>query len=204
MEAGIFAGELVPVLRQLSQAKGWKTQNQDETPDAPLLKIELPQSDLISFEPGGQIEFSSVPYPCLEQACERMRHVFVELDEGLEQHGLKRVELGINPFASVDEIGLQMTKPRYRAMDKHFSSYWPEGRRMMRQTCTLQVNLDFGPDEATLWRRYLVSQLMAPFATAIFANSLSSRGGSPGTSLSAVFAGVRWILAGQVLSICQL
>ncbi len=119
-------GELVPVLRKLSQAKGWKTHSQDETPEAPLLKIELPQSDLISFEPGGQIEFSSVPYPCLEQACERMRHVFVELDEGLEQHGLKRVELGINPFASVDEIGLQMTKPRYRAMDKHFASYWPE------------------------------------------------------------------------------
>jgi glutamate--cysteine ligase len=56
-------------------------------------------------------------------------------------------------------------------MDKHFASLGPYGQRMMRQTCTVQVNLDFGPDDASLAKRYLLSQLMAPVAAAAFAYS---------------------------------
>ncbi len=43
----------------------------------------------------------------------------------------------------------------------------PYGRRMMRQTCTMQVNLDFGSSEEMLAKRYVAANLIAPFATAI-------------------------------------
>jgi glutamate--cysteine ligase len=39
---------------------------------------------------------------------------------------------------------------------------------MMRQTCTVQVNLDFGRDETTMAKRFLGSMLIAPISGAIF------------------------------------
>jgi len=42
------------------------------------------------------------------------------------------------------------------------------GLDMMYRTSTVQVNLDFGPDEATMAKRYLASILMAPFSGAVF------------------------------------
>jgi glutamate--cysteine ligase len=64
-----------------------------------------------------------------------------------------------------------MKKPRYEAMNKFFSRIGPFGPRMMRQTCTIQVNLDFGASGDEMARRYLLSLLLAPFAGATFANS---------------------------------
>ena len=64
-----------------------------------------------------------------------------------------------------------MNKPRYKAMDAYFSSLSAYGRRMMRQTFTVQVNMDFGDDESTLVKRFLASQYLAPFMTAVFANN---------------------------------
>jgi glutamate--cysteine ligase len=77
----------------------------------------------------------------------------------------------MNPWQTVDEIGLQMRKPRYQSMDKHFTKIGPYGRRMMRQTCGMQVNLDFGGTETILAKRYLVANLMSPAATAAFTYS---------------------------------
>ncbi len=136
-----------------------------------LYRILLENKDNLTFEPGGQLEFSSVPYPCLGDALKRMTHIQSVLDEGLLAHGIKLFQTGINPWYSVDEIGLQMRKPRYQAMNEYFSSIGEFGQRMMRQTCTIQVNLDFGRSEHEMAGRYLLAQLTAPLATALFANS---------------------------------
>ena len=42
---------------------------------------------------------------------------------------------------------------------------------MMQQSCTIQVCLDNGKNEDEIVQRYILSQLLAPFASAIFCNS---------------------------------
>jgi glutamate--cysteine ligase len=136
-----------------------------------LLRVMMDHEDQLSFEPGGQLEFSSSPYPCLEEALTRLTDVKSILSEHLQSSGITLLQTGINPWHTTAEIGLQMQKSRYQAMNKYFSRISEYGPRMMRQTCTVQVNLDFGADETTLAKRYLLGNLLAPVTTAIFANS---------------------------------
>jgi glutamate--cysteine ligase len=157
-------------LRSLaSEMPGWTTENFPES-DV-LASVTMDEGDKLTFEPGGQLEFSSVPYPCLADASRRMTKVQMILDRALAERGVELVQLGVNPWHTVEGIGLQMQKPRYRAMNAYFAAVGPWGQRMMRQTCTVQVNLDFGADEQTMARRFLAAQLIAPIAGATFANS---------------------------------
>ncbi len=155
-----------------AEKRGWKCEYTDgDGGKQLLLKIHLDDGDNISFEPGGQVEFSSKPYPCLSDAVRRMRKIQNIIDDLYAANGGKVFQIGINPWHTVPELGLQMPKGRYRAMDRYYSAIGEYGQRMMRQTCTIQVNLDFGQDEQTLAKRYLASQLLSPFAAATFAFS---------------------------------
>ena len=157
-------------LRQVAQNHGWMM-NESEGSDAEslLMGIKLDQDDNLSFEPGGQLEFSSRPYHCLSEAISRTTYIQSLLDKELKDLGdVTLLQVGINPWHSVDEIGLQMQKPRYLAMNDFFSKISSYGPRMMRQTCTVQVNLDFGRDETTMAKRFLASMLIAPVSGAIF------------------------------------
>lgn len=136
-----------------------------------ILKIETPTKDNLTFEPGGQLEISTSPYPCLDEALLVFQKLKTALQKSFKNFGGNLVCVGINPWYSVDEIGLQMNKARYQAMNNYFQRIGPYGKRMMRQTCTIQLNLDFGPDEDTLIKRYMGSQMLSPIASAIFANS---------------------------------
>ncbi len=152
---------------------GWQGVGADGKPatrNSEVLKIAL-DKDYITFEPGGQVECSTQPYPCLDQALARLKEVQNTTHERMQLGGWSPLYMGIDPWHTVEEIGLQVTKPRYQKMDKYFQSVSPAGRRMMRQTCTQQTNLDFGPNEDTLVKRYMGSQMLAPLATALFAYS---------------------------------
>ena len=66
------------------------------------------------------------------------------------------------------DVPLQLDKPRYLAMQRHFDSIGPAGRRMMRRTASTQVCLDWWPGAAGLeqWR---LLNLAGPFLAAAFA-----------------------------------
>lgn len=156
-------------LRDLARERGWTTKTAHEHGQDLLMNVLLDRSDNLSFEPGGQLEFSSRPYECLSQATKRTVEIQKILDQELAKRGNVTItQVGLNPWHSVDEIGLQMQKPRYIAMNGFFSGISPYGPRMMRQTCTVQVNLDFGRDQTTMAKRYLASMLLAPFSGAVF------------------------------------
>ncbi len=157
-------------LRQISHNHGWiMNESESSGTDKILMGIKLDQDDNLSFEPGGQLEFSSRPYHCLSEAISRTTYIQSLLDQELRELGdVTLLQVGINPWHSVDEIGLQMKKPRYLAMNDFFSRISSYGPRMMRQTCTVQVNLDFGRDETTMAKRFLASMLMAPVSGAVF------------------------------------
>ena len=175
------------VLLRLAAQEGWSVERHagnashkdqeghknfsDQASASSLARLLLDDYDNISFEPGGQVEFSSKPYPCLVDALRRTRRVQRLMDEALQSNGMRFLQMGINPWQTPDEIGLQMAKSRYQAMNTYYNSIGTYGRRMMRQTSTVQVNLDFGPTDEILVLRYMAAQLMAPMATATFAYS---------------------------------
>ena len=139
--------------------------------DDSILKLTLANGDSLTFEPGGQIEYSSRCYDHTAEAVAAITANQQTLVRLLRAHAIELLAIGINPWHTVDEIGLQIAKPNYLALDAHFINIGSQGQRMMRQTCTNQVNLDFGADQQTLAKRYLAANYLAPYAAAIFANS---------------------------------
>jgi glutamate--cysteine ligase len=62
-------------------------------------------------------------------------------------------------------------------MDAYFARIGPAGARMMRQTASLQVAVDIGADALGRWR---LLNALAPFLTAVFANSRRYAGDDTG------------------------
>ena len=125
---------------------------------------------LITFEPGGQIEYSSAPRKTAAAAFEDVEEFIRQLEAVPRSSKLFFLTTGINPWHTVKDIGLQVNKPRYTAMDEYFATIGPYGRRMMRQTCSIQLNVDMGDSEHTALR-WKAANLLAPVLTALFANS---------------------------------
>lgn len=156
------------LLVEVSKQQGWHC----EIKEGKLQRVLLGESEgQLTFEPGGQLEFSSVPFPCLSDAVDTLARIQGILDRAFATSRIHLLQAGVNPWHDVEVIGLQMDKPRYQAMNRYFGSISPNGPLMMRRTATVQVNLDFGPDDETLARRYVTANLISPYLTAMFANS---------------------------------
>jgi len=146
----------------------------DTTPTG--MPIRLSYGDIhLTFEPGGQIELVTPPRASVDTALEDIEKVERLLDRVLIWSGLQRANIGLNPWQTAEEIGLQTPLPRYRAMQEYFNRVGPDGLRMMRLTCALQVNVDpGGPSEAP--RRWRLANLMSPVLIGTFANSPVAEG----------------------------
>jgi len=141
----------------------------DTTP--PGMPLCLSYGDIhLTFEPGGQIELVSPPRLSVDSALEDIEKIERLLDRVLIWSGLQRANVGLNPWQTAQEIGLQTPLPRYRAMQEYFNRVGPDGLKMMRLTCALQVNVDpGGPAEAP--RRWRLANLISPVLIGTFANS---------------------------------
>jgi gamma-glutamylcysteine synthetase len=120
-----------------------------------------PYAAWVGFEPGGQVELS---LPRAESATVAARHlqaVTGALAADLQPLG---IVLDARPVRSAATPRYLRT-PRYDAMELHLDSVGPAGRRMMRETCSTQVCLDWWPGQDGLeqWR---VLHLAAPFIAA--------------------------------------
>ncbi len=121
----------------------------------------------LGFEPGGQIELS---LPCASGAAELTQQLCL-MTADLQTHlGAAGIRLDAIPCDPRPDVPLQLTSPRYTAMQRHFDTIGPAGRRMMRRTASTQICLDWWPGAAGLeqWR---VLNLAGPFLAAAFARS---------------------------------
>ena len=136
----------------------------------------------VTFEPGGQLEISPLPSRTLTEALSAVAGHRARLDRCLDPARIKLFSAGINPWHSVGALGLQTTGPRYITQQAHYDAIGPAGRRMMRQTAAMQINLDVGgPDVAD--DRWRLANLVGPALSATFANSpivAGSEAGVPG------------------------
>jgi gamma-glutamylcysteine synthetase len=126
----------------------------------------------LGFEPGGQVELS---LPCASGPAEidgALRAAVVALRSDCAAAGI-RLEATPVDARAVEALPMQLTTPRYLAMQRHLDTIGPAGRRMMRATASTQVCLDWWPGAAGAeqWRLLL---LAGPFLAAAFARSAGS------------------------------
>ena len=131
-------------------------------------RFTLPGGGMVSFEPGGQIEYSSVPSRSASVVAAAVRDVFARLRRSADEDGLVLRAVGIDPVTRPECAALRLGGHRYRAMDAYFRTIGPAGARMMRQTAAFQVSVDPGVDPGADWR---LLNALAPYVVAIFANS---------------------------------
>ncbi|MCW2797365.1 glutamate-cysteine ligase family protein [Nocardioides sp.] len=146
-------------------------QSLDDGPVAPdVVRAAARQASYLpslGFEPGGQVELSLPPANSPTELVRRVRHDLAALRADCARSG---VTLESTPLdrRNIGQVPLQLRSARYLAMQRHFDTIGPAGRRMMRLTASTQVCLDWWPGRAGLeqWR---VLQLSAPFLAAHFA-----------------------------------
>ncbi|TKK87381.1 ergothioneine biosynthesis glutamate--cysteine ligase EgtA [Herbidospora galbida] len=127
-----------------------------------LAGLTLPGKSVITFEPGGQVELSAPP-GALPSAVAALQEDVDQVRSALAAAGLTLGRSGLDGHRRPLR---QLHTPRYDAMAACLGE--PYGALMMCSTASIQVNLDFGADPFTRWRR---SHLFGPALVAAFANS---------------------------------
>jgi glutamate--cysteine ligase len=155
---------LIPRLRRYGARNGWT----EFAGYDGLARFDAGGKGIISFEPGGQIEFSSAACSAPAALTRLLDAVVPPLVAAMADEGVELLSIGLDPYNSAEDIPLQLPVTRYERMTAHFESIGPFGIRMMRQTAAIQVSVDRGERPAERWR--LLNDL-APYLIAIFANS---------------------------------
>ncbi|MFL5535656.1 MAG: glutamate-cysteine ligase family protein [Gemmatimonadales bacterium] len=154
----------LPLLRRFCARQGWR----EGTTAKGTPCFAVPGGGAVTFEPGGQLEYSSPPCLTGSSLLANLRSVVLPLQVAAAGDGIDLLAGGIDPFNSIDRAPLLIRAKRYQLMADYFATLSPAGAQMMRQTASFQVNLDF-PDQP--WLAWRVLNAMAPYVSAILANS---------------------------------
>jgi glutamate--cysteine ligase len=138
-----------------------------DSPAAPL-----PHGGLVTVEPGGQLEISSVAYPAVTDLITAMSADIQALLALLAPAGFELSRIAADPHRLPHRI---LQTPRYDAMADRFDQFGPAGRVMMCSTAATQVCLDLGTgaEAADRWR---AAHYLGPVLLAAFANSPRTAG----------------------------
>ncbi|WP_242885129.1 ergothioneine biosynthesis glutamate--cysteine ligase EgtA [Actinomadura litoris] len=124
----------------------------------------------VTYEPGGQLELSSAPFPGLAPLHAALTGDIAHIRDALEPAGLTLAGHGVDP---VRRPRFQADHPRYQCMRDYFDSggFADVGLAMMCSTASVQVCLDIGADAADAARRWRLAHALGPVLVAAFANS---------------------------------
>jgi glutamate--cysteine ligase len=157
------------LLRELAARFGWEPQEENGRPIA----LRRGQAS-ITLEPGGQVELSGEPYRTLHETRDELATHVRELSAVGTDLGIAFLGLGMQPVSTLDDIEW-VPKQRYAIMRAYMLRVGSMGHRMMKQTATVQANLDYA-DERDAMRKLRVGMAAAPLVNAMFANSCVSEG----------------------------
>jgi glutamate--cysteine ligase len=174
------AGDLVPaslrsagdgvslarLLETFASQNGWEW---IDDPDGAIM-VHRAGGGCLTLEPAGQIEYSGPALDSAAAALDDLVAAVTLLREVAGGMGIELMSHGYSELHAAETLLLQVCKPRYTAMESYFDSIGPFGRQMMRATCSLQINLDFG-SPAVASDRWRLANMIAPSLNAIFANA---------------------------------
>jgi glutamate--cysteine ligase len=127
-----------------------------------------------SLEPGGQLEWASAPAISLWNIQNQFnRHVAIE-DSLCKKNSIDRLYLSLEPFCKPDDIDL-ITINKYQLMDNLFKKSGHLGPWMMRNTTSVQLNIDFTSEEDANEMAFL-ADIIQPLFSILFSNSPFMRG----------------------------
>jgi glutamate--cysteine ligase len=152
------------ILRELIERFGW----QPEEHDGNIIALTRDKAQ-ITLEPGGQIELSGEPCESIHCTYAEFTQHIRELLEVTNPLGIIFLGLGMQPVSRLDEIEW-VPKPRYRIMAPYMLKVGRLGQRMMKQTATVQANIDYS-DEKDAMAKFRTGMGLAPVLIAMFANS---------------------------------
>jgi glutamate--cysteine ligase len=161
---GEGAPATLPFLRRHGARQGWsETRTPKGTPC-----FTLPGGGTLTFEPGGQLEYSTPPCRSPSALLALLRGVVLPLRAAAAAEGITLLAVGIDPLNPIEGAPLLLRTKRYQSMADYLGRRSPAGARMMRQTAAFQVALDLDDEP---WLRWQVLNAAAPYVVAIFANS---------------------------------
>jgi len=135
----------------------------------------------ITLEPGGQFELSGAALENAHQTREEIALHSREIHEVSRDLGISWLVMGENPVQTAAETPW-MPKARYGIMRDYLPGRGTMALDMMLSTATVQTNIDYS-DEEDMALKMGAAMRLAPFITALFANSPFS-GGRPNGWLS--------------------
>ena len=139
-----------------------------------LLKnlIDLQENDkykaYYSIEPGGQIEWASTPRRSLHDVQIELNNHQKRLKTILANHQLDKIDLSVEPIYLPNEIDFIEHK-KYQLMHKLFSLTGKHGPWMMRNTTSIQVNIDI-LSKTDAEEMAFLADCLTPFCVLLFAN----------------------------------
>ncbi|MGI8793951.1 MAG: glutamate-cysteine ligase family protein [Acidimicrobiales bacterium] len=161
----------------LVAADQWSVASTDtELARAVVAATPLPAQSVVTWEPGGQIELSSQPEVDATAAVAAISVDHAALEPALAAVGLRLLPMAMEPVRLPDRC---THAARYDAMEAYFDADGTAGRRMMRASAALQVNVGMG-DGGAADLRWQVAHRIGPAMVAAFANSPLAGGGQTG------------------------
>ncbi|MER5305082.1 ergothioneine biosynthesis glutamate--cysteine ligase EgtA [Streptomyces lasiicapitis] len=147
---------------------------------------------VVTVEPGGQLELSSLPAASLMECVSTVSADLAVVRDTLRTLDLTLTGLGADPWRAPARI---LHEPRYDAMESWLDRAGDAGRRMMCSTASVQICLDAGyeePGPLGYARRWRLAHLLGPVLVAAFANSPLQDGRRTGwrSTRQAVWAGI--------------
>lgn len=135
-----------------------------------------PAGTTVTVEPGGQVEVATACCATVDALLAQTSEATHALAGWFDHEDVALVAAGIDVWHDIEDVPQQLGDPRYPAMAAYFAARGPAGATMMRHTCALQLSLDLGRGPAEADERWTLANLLAPVATASFANSPSPDG----------------------------
>jgi len=122
-----------------------------------------------SLEPGGQLEWASPPMKSLHEINTCYEQNKTRVVKITKREKFKYVDFSLEPFYSPLDIELIDNK-KYFFMDEMFLETGLLGPWMMRNTASIQINIDFSSREEAERMAY-IADCITPLASLLFANS---------------------------------
>ena len=157
------------ILQELVESYGWQPEEQE----GHIIALKRGKNE-IHLEPGGQIELSGEPCETIHCTNAEFNQHIRELLEVSDKLNIEFLGLGMQPVSTLPEIEW-VPKKRYRIMGPYMLKVGTLGQRMMKQTATVQANIDFS-DEKDAMAKFRTAMGLTPVIIAMFANSPISDG----------------------------
>lgn len=167
-----FSGErgIEGVLRVL-QKGGYEGHPLDA--GGPILELSR-DGERITLEPGGQLEHSGATLPTAVACAEALEHHVREVQRAAAPLGIRFLGVGLRPWGALEDVPW-LPKRRYALMRSYLPTRGKLGPWMMKQTATVQANLDFDTEQTAI-EKMRTAMAVTSVITALVAASPISEG----------------------------